>query len=330
VRLAAKLGDSPVAAEVIEALAVSVAGEPEERPSARDFALTLDRLARQVGGVSLRAFAADVVPGLMPSTDTQFTDSSVLIEGEVARTTATSTAPAAQVGSLAAAREGTSTYDAAIDVEDPPAAAAIAAPSSRGGAGALIGAVVLLSAFGVALVGGLALWGSGALSPSAPEPAVAAVAVPEEPAAAPQPAPVPVPVPEPAFEAAPEAETPPQAPPQAPPPSPAATPPRTSTPRGPVAAPAAVPAPEPTPLPADTPRVPSAKVVVADASSFTVTCGDVSRSGTTNVPLRDAPVGRCEVKAQVLDRSLTGSFHLQEKAEILCAAVDGSLQCAPR
>jgi hypothetical protein len=159
-----------------------------------------------------------------------------------------------------------------------------------------MGIVVLLGVGGLLLVGGgVYLWLQSA---EAPEATIAAVPVP-----APEPAPVMVTAP-------------------APEPPPAATP---------VPAPMPVPATKPAPArPAPSgPRVDKALVVLKNAQSLTVTCGDVRAPGSSSARITSFPAGECTVKAVYDDETYETRVTITRSTTVDCT-VDGSLKCSMR
>lgn len=70
-----------------------------------------------------------------------------------------------------------------------------------------------------------------------------------------------------------------------------------------------------------------AMFVVADASSVTVSCGDISGSGSQAVRLRKFSGGDCSITATYLGRSLTGTASVTSVREVRCAPTDEALTC---
>jgi serine/threonine protein kinase len=75
------------------------------------------------------------------------------------------------------------------------------------------------------------------------------------------------------------------------------------------------------------PRLRSAKFSVPGASSVSVTCGDVSGSGSGSALLRELPAGNCSVRAEVGGLTLKGSAKVVKPRGITCTPVQGALTC---
>jgi serine/threonine-protein kinase len=305
------LGGMPedVQDEVIGLLGRALHAEVAHRPVARDFSDDCSRLCRMVGGESLRQFTRRVVPQaeLTLATEREPVEGVVFQEES---TGAPSSTLGASVGLALPSPSSSATYaDRGDNTLTPP-------DNRRLGVGALVGAgaavIVLLAA--CVVVGAWFLNGT----PTEPTPPTAA-ALTTEPAAAPAPAeaapadPPPAPPPEVAPEPPPE--------PTRPDPLPPIAPPRPSAAKAPPVAP------EPAPPVAAGPTVSRAMVVVRDASSMQVTCGDRTAAGSTSARITDFPAGTCRVTAVMLDRTLTGTANIDKPREVYCTATDGALSC---
>jgi serine/threonine protein kinase len=75
------------------------------------------------------------------------------------------------------------------------------------------------------------------------------------------------------------------------------------------------------------PRLRSAKFSVPGASSVSVTCGDVSSSGSGSVLLRELPAGNCSVRAEVDGVTFKGSAKVTKPSGITCTPTEGALTC---
>lgn len=305
------LGGMPedVQDEVIGLLGRALHAEVAHRPVARDFSDDCSRLCRIVGGESLRQFTRRVVPQAELTLATEREP----VEGVVFQEESTG-APSSTLGAAAGlalpSPSSSATYtDRGESTLTPP-------DNRRLGWGALVGAgaaLAVLAAFGV--VAALVLWQSAPSGAPSPAALSAEPAAPAEVAApAPEPAvPVEEPTPEPPAEPPPEPTRPDPLPPIAPPrPSAAKAPPAPEAPEAPVAT---------------GPTVSRAMVVVRDASSMQVTCGDRTAAGSTSARITDFPAGTCRVTAVMLDRTLTGTANIDKPREVYCTATDGALSC---
>ncbi len=75
------------------------------------------------------------------------------------------------------------------------------------------------------------------------------------------------------------------------------------------------------------PRLRSAKFSVPGATAVSVTCGDVSGSGSTSALLRELPAGTCSVRAEVDGATLKGSAKVTKPAGFTCTPSEGALTC---
>ena len=169
---------------------------------------------------------------------------------------------------------------------------------------AAIGLVVVLVAAGLA-------WRSTVAPPVETPAPVAALA------------PAPVPAPVPAALPAPAPVDPPVAAPAAAVVAPtAARPPTASKPAAPVAAPVAA-APVAAAPVSSAPRLRAAKFVLSGGDGISVTCGDVTASGSTNALVRDFPAGTCTVV--VAGKRATVS--LDAPGQVNCTLEGEALSC---
>lgn len=338
-----RLSSHPATDEVVQTLRATLHHEPEERPPAKALAATFERLARRLGGPSLRAFSAEIVPPLIESGSAEAVDQ-VLTEAGV------------HPSRVDADASGGATLDALALAPPSPAPQTSRGGSSLGllvGGGVTLVVVVGLGLLAFAVIGGVLWWQLGGGAPvvdrtvEVPGAAAEASAGPSTTGgdeAAPEPASVDRVAPEgpePSASAATSGtsdEAPTEAVIEAPPSAAvqggADSDPSGSTPDD--AAPAPVTAPRPAAPAAaaavdpDAPRVRAAKFIFTEGSSLSVVCGDVRASGTTSVAMRAVPAGSCTVRGVWLGTPLTTTFELQRPSEVHCKVHQEALSCAAR
>ncbi len=288
--------DEATVAAVTSALRRSLAADPAARPNATELAEELDGLARRIRGESLRTFARRVVPTVDQTLGRERVPmSGILVE----RSGATSA-------------DTPSETIAFPPMETP--APSLPPPLSRPPWIPLaIGLAGLLALAGVFLVvGGTVVafrYGRGTPEGEAP---TAELARGEAPVSSAAPIPAPVPVPAPALD-----------------PVPAPAPATVAAPPSPKKARSTEP-PHPPPAPATTvpgKRIDKALVVLKDASSLEVICGDVRRTGTASVRITDFPAGTCTVAAVYDGRSYQTQVTVSRQSTVNCS-MNGGLKCS--
>ncbi|MFK7931840.1 MAG: protein kinase [Myxococcota bacterium] len=297
-------GPEEVVDTVCDLLERSIHAEPQERPTAQELCDTFSDLCRRLEGESLTQFSRRFLP-------------------DVPTVLGTTTEPATGILSEGTAVSAPTLGGASGNTfmpapEDPPEEEA---PNRRPLLFGLLG-VAIAVALAVAVLGlvTVAIVASLQFSDMAATPAtVAPPADPQVITVEPPPA---------------EPETPSVAPPETVEPvepvKPAVDTTRTKpTERPPSTTPAATDAKVPPvePPPSNGPKVDAATFAVQDASSITVTCGDVTRSGTSSVRLRGFPAGSCTVSATYAGQRVSGSIDVQRRRAVRCEASGGALKC---
>jgi serine/threonine-protein kinase len=290
-RVTIVLGSSDTATEVVEWFRRALATEPEDRPPPRELGLELARLARRLPGESMVEFAARFVPeieGLLGKVGET-------VDGVLTVNPLTSGPPHA-------------TLNQAVETDD-----TSEVPASRRRTGALIGVVaalvlVLGAATAMVVVGGAVLFAKRNVEPDP----VVIVEPPEPPPDAPDMTPAEPPVHVPSTPSLLDIPPEPEPVVEKEPTRPRAHVPTESAPK---------------PIAEDAPRVGSAKVVLTDASSLEVVCGDVTSSGTASVILRQFPAGKCVVTAKYLGKTLTDDITLERKRQVSCTVAGDTLTC---
>lgn len=346
-----RLSSHPATDEVVETLRATLHHEPQERPQAKALAATFERLARRLGGPSLRAFSAEIVPPLIASGSAEAVDQ-VLTEAGV------------HPSRVDADASSGATLDAlALSTQGP------APESPRGGSslGLLVGGgvtlvvVLAVGLLALAAIGGVLWWQLGgsrtpvAVSgdePTTEDPSGQASASGVEGSASDGEGSAVAPSTSTSTEASPEpptalddepsadgdrgdADEPAAAgtsedsssdPPSSAPSSAAPDPEKVARPSSPpdVTKPASA------AIDPDAPRVRAAKFIFTEGSSLSVVCGDVRASGTTSVAMRAVPAGSCTVRGVWLGTPLTTTFELQRPSEVHCKVHQEALSCAAR
>jgi serine/threonine-protein kinase len=326
-----KLADAPAdaKAKLVELLRRALDAEEAPRPSAREMADACLDLSRGFPGDSLAQFARRAVPRVDEILGSRREPVEGVLSEAGSRTTSDpATTRTGKTGASAAsvpanvtrmASDPTNTF---LDTGTPSAAARRTDAPSRG-----LPLVVVLGLVGVALVvlgggGVVALLGAGLLvrggGTDGPPPAEATVATPID-----------------STPVVPPTEGTGIAPDVAPP---AGPPVEVSAPVEPTTAPtetkskktSKVKPPEEPASPAvdpNAPRINRALVVVKDASSIEVTCGDVSATGTASARIADFPAGTCRVRATYLGQPSTTEVVIDRPREVTCTAAGGALSC---
>ncbi|TVQ92703.1 MAG: serine/threonine protein kinase [Deltaproteobacteria bacterium] len=316
-KIEVRLNGHPATAEVIETLRSTLHDEPERRASAAELAKSFPRLARRLGGGSLAEFAGELVPPLIEQGSSEVVDQVLSEEPTTAGAMSTLALPD-EVGPP--------------DAEDQPAkrGALLGLVLGGGAAVAVAGGGVLVLLLAV-IVG---LWLSFSVAPIEPSvepseierveepPVLTEPASPQELSGSPEP-------PGSASEGSDEVD---EAGGASEPVDERESAPATEAEGAPVASPS-----KPTPakvlssppeIPADAPRVRSAKVLFAEASSLSVTCGDRHGSGSSSVALRNAPAGPCVVRATWLGEAVETTIQLEEPTVFTCAMQGEEMSCA--
>lgn len=291
-----------------------LAGEPQARPSSRDFALRLDGILRGLEGPTLHAWSSEHVDRVPEALGTGSGEpvTGTLIEGSDLTSDGARTGETAAPGTFIAEDVG---------------------EERRGGVALLwpiLGLAVALLAGSAALV--LAA-SEGEVDPPAvvetPAASVAAEAVPDEAgraeevsseaAAGSEEAEVAEPAPSaPAEEPEPEPEPVKKAAPKPSEPARSRAEPEAGTPE---------PEPEVAAPVAKGPRVSRAVVAVADVEGFTVSCGDRTARGTASTRITDFPAGACSVTAMRGGDKWTTSVEVDKPREVRCAVEGEALSC---
>jgi hypothetical protein len=296
-KVRAKVGDE-IADVVRQCLLYDGAG----RPTARDLEGVLRRAAAKQQGDDVQDFAVANFGGLgtalAPGPDPA--EGMLLEEGTAALPILRSMAP------IPTGQSQSPTL-AVSDLEPLPEPFAEPPEPRRTPVAAIAGAIGLV----VVLVAAGLAWRSTVAPPvETPPPAPVAVVAPA-PSPVPAALPAPAPVDPPAPAAAVVAPT-------------AARPPTASKPAATVAAPAAAPAAAPVAAPvSSTPRLRAAKFVLTGGDGISVTCGDVTASGSTNALVRDFPAGTCTVV--VAGKRATVS--LDAPGQVNCTLEGEALSC---
>ena len=303
-------GPEEVVDKACELLALSVAAEPRRRPSADELSEAFADIARKLEGETLVRFCKRFVP-LVPDIlgNTVEDVEGVLSEGSGIATVA----GVSDVGGASA------TF-----VDSSPENTSVTSKKGLMIGGLAAGVVVVLGVLLFAVIGGLAF---AAISWSTPtdavdidpdgveQPVVDAPVVDEpvvdEPVA--DMAPADEPVEEPVVEVPVAAD-------------PVVDEPVVSKPvtRPVVSKPVE---PDPPKVDPNAPTVSAAAFAVQDASSVTVTCGDVSQSGTASVRVRNFPAGSCRVDAIYGGKSMSTRVEVTRRQEVRCTVSSGSLKC---
>ncbi|MCA9489746.1 MAG: hypothetical protein KC621_07470, partial [Myxococcales bacterium] len=76
------------------------------------------------------------------------------------------------------------------------------------------------------------------------------------------------------------------------------------------------------------PRIDRAQAALKDASSLTLTCGDVSAQGTASVRITDFPAGSCRVQATWLGTEVATDLVIDSVRGFQCAVEGGVLRCS--
>lgn len=299
--------------DAIELLRRCLTSVPSDRPSAVEASRAMAEIARRLEGESLTEFSGRFVSKVAERNEAASEPVSGVLSED-----ATPTASVLQTSSEAPAD---ATYFPPADAEEPQRRSVLPLVL---GVGAFAALLVLL------LGGGALYWLSQPGEAPAPQPqpseltapapvvTPAPIAAPERQDAAP---------PEPDTEADTEPDTEPPAPePVAPAPVPVAPTPVVSRP-APVVRPEPAPEPEPVAVDPNAPRVSRALVVMQDASSIEVTCGDRSGRGTSSVRIVDFPAGSCRVRANYLGSPLETTVSVARATTVQCTANGGTLSC---
>lgn len=301
VRVAVEKVRGRVGDEIADVVRRCLAYDGAERPSARDLEGVLRRAAAKVPGDDVQDFAVASFGGLAsasaPGPDPA--EGMLLEEGTAAM-------PLLRAMGAVPTGQSQSPTLAVSDLEPLPDAFDAPAPR-RSLAMPIAAALALVVVLAVAGFG----WRASMDTPAAATPPPAPVAA-MEPAAAPAAA-APVPV-APAAPVEPVAAPPVTAAAAPRPTAPAAAKPTVAAPAAPAAA--------ATPAPAST-RLRAAKFVLAGAEGISVTCGDVTATGTTNALVREFPAGACTVV--VAGKRATVS--LDAPGQVNCTLEGEALSC---
>lgn len=319
-------GPEPVLDEVCEVLAASVHNNPQMRPTARDFADKLDSLARRLEGETLSEFCRR----FLPRVDAILGNTSESVTGVLSEGTGSATA------ALAGAAD---TFLASEEDEE---------PRSRKGLLLGLGAGIAVVGLGLALVAGIAitLGATWAFAPTADtgvvveggEETVEPVGAGRTDGAADEGSSDDGVADEGGAEgsstsevgdtdaavdtdAAPD-EVPVDGTPETPKPEPTVRPSGTAS--GTSTAPSDASTEGSTP---SGPPVSAAVFSVRDASSLTVTCGGVSKSGTASVRMRNFPSGRCSIVAIYGGDRVETAVEVTRRQEVMCQVEAGGLSC---
>ncbi|NCG19081.1 MAG: protein kinase [Rhodobacterales bacterium] len=304
-------GPPEVIAEVTSCLRKGLDAEPGVRPSARELSDTFSQLSRKLEGESLEAFSRRFVAQIDQVLDRDMPHAEGVLSERTSASAVLSQQPATPI--LNPGLEG-STFDS---VELDYAIAGVQAskvPESDSGVsqvniGIMVGGGLSIAAVAalIVVVVGMGLLFTMSTNSGAP------VDVPIElrdevsiggPKAEPAPTAPPVPVPAPTLEPA-----------------------LTEQPEPPT-----LPAPKPTPKTvsapiASGPTVNRSLVVLPDASSITVKCGDISASGSASARIREFPSGVCYVSAVYLGKSYKAKVTIERPREVNCTIDGESFKC---
>jgi len=323
-------GPDAVVDAVIEALRKGLATEPSDRPTAAGLSDELAAFSRELKGDTLRDFSRRFVPqvaeirgdttekvdGVLSET---ITGSAIEGDGLTMSEYTEPGAPAREtfevdLGGVSTINNGpgpdeTSEYEA-------------------GGSGTAIKILVAVTAAGAAasVIMAIAIGGVGAglfLGGSPAPETVTQAPIDEVPTDADAPEAPQVPPPPVAPDPAPtEAEPVPVVP--AEPEQPAAVEPtkKAVAKKKAVAVPPVEPPPDP-----NAPKVSRAMVVFQDASSLMVTCGGVSKSGSSSARLKEFPGGVCKVEALYLGTRLSTKVTIDRPMTVECSANGDQLTC---
>jgi hypothetical protein len=75
------------------------------------------------------------------------------------------------------------------------------------------------------------------------------------------------------------------------------------------------------------PPIKAAMVILKDASSVSVNCGDAVGIGTASARISNFPGGNCTVKATYLGDTYTTSVTIERPREVACSVDGDALKC---
>lgn len=317
VNLRARLQGPPDAIDrAIDVLANGLAMDPDKRPTPRAMSDAMLELSRKLEGEALITFAR----GFVPQVDGLMGTSREPISGTLAE-------------SMSRLTEGGSQTFADTGEADDPAdtlgkapAGTTDAPAAPGGQRHLVPAVAAIGVVLVALIAVSGLVAGGAIAVGAftlggrGNDAAAAVATPPD--AKPV---VQEPLPAPAI--TPPVEPPPVEPPPTEPALVATTDPVVTAPRDPPKRATEPPKGVEPVITSDAPRIDRAMVVLKDASSIDVKCGDTTASGTASARITGFPAGNCKVTANYVGKALETTVRIDSPAQVNCTVEGDKLTC---